>query len=75
MSIEIRNLSFSYGSLKALQDINLSLREGCFNALLGPHGAGKSTLFSLLLRLFALQSGEISIARPSIAPPPAEEVG
>ncbi|SEQ14682.1 ABC-2 type transport system ATP-binding protein [Amphritea atlantica] len=72
MSIIIRNLSFSYGSLNALQDINLALQEGCFNALLGPNGAGKSTLFALLSRLYALQSGEITIAGHSIAHHPAQ---
>ncbi|MDO6564573.1 ABC transporter ATP-binding protein [Amphritea sp. 1_MG-2023] len=72
MSIDIRNLSFSYGSLLALEDINLTLQEGRFNALLGPNGAGKSTLFALLTRLYALQSGDISIAGHSIAQHPAQ---
>ncbi|MBU2965460.1 ABC transporter ATP-binding protein [Amphritea sp. 2_MG-2023] len=72
MSIDIRHLSFSYGPLLALQDINLTLQEGRFNALLGPNGAGKSTLFALLTRLYALQSGEITIAGHSIARHPAQ---
>ncbi len=72
MSIEIRNLSFNYGDLTALEEINLSLREGCFNALLGPNGAGKSTLFALLTRLYALQRGEIIIAGHSISRHPAQ---
>ena len=72
MSIAIRNLSFNYGSRTALKDINLTLQEGCFNALLGPNGAGKSTLYALLTRLYAVQSGEISIDGQSIARHPAE---
>ena len=72
MSIEIRNLSFNYGSRTALKDINLTLQEGCFNALLGPNGAGKSTLYALLTRLYAVQSGEICIDGQSIAKHPAE---
>ncbi|WP_417225574.1 ABC transporter ATP-binding protein [Amphritea sp.] len=72
MSIEICNLSFSYGALNALQEINLSLKDGRFNALLGPNGAGKSTLFALLTRLYALQSGDIRIAGHSIAQHPAQ---
>lgn len=71
MSINIRHLNFSYGSLAALQDINLTLQEGRFNALLGPNGAGKSTLFALLTRLYALQSGTITIAGHSIAQHPS----
>ena len=72
MSIEIHNLSFSYGTREALKDINLALQEGCFNALLGPNGAGKSTLYALLTRLYALQSGKITIAGRSIAQHPSE---
>ncbi|WP_290698528.1 ABC transporter ATP-binding protein [Amphritea sp.] len=72
MSIEIQNLSFSYGPRTALKEINLTLREGNFNALLGPNGAGKSTLYALLTRLYALQSGNITIAGRSIAQHPAE---
>ncbi|MBQ0755872.1 MAG: ATP-binding cassette domain-containing protein [Amphritea sp.] len=72
MSIEISNLSFSYGPRTALKEINLTLREGSFNALWGPNGAGKSTLYALLTRLYALQSGKITIAGRSIAQHPAE---
>lgn len=72
MSIEISNLSFSYGHRAALKEINLTLREGSFNALLGPNGAGKSTLYALLTRLYALQSGKITIAGRSIAQHPSE---
>lgn len=61
MSIQVSDLSFSYGPRRALERINFELEAGCFNALLGPNGAGKSTLFALLTRLYALQRGEIRI--------------
>ena len=72
MTIEIRNLSFSYGPRQALKEVNLTLEPGRFNALLGPNGAGKSTLFALLTRLYALQTGRITIAGHSIDRHPAE---
>ena len=72
MSIQIDNLSFSYGSREALCNINLQLKSGQFNALLGPNGAGKSTLFALLTRLYALQSGEVFIAGHDIHSHPAK---
>lgn len=71
MSIEVSNLSFSYGPRKALNDLNFSLEAGAFNALLGPNGAGKSTLFALLTRLYALQQGDIRICDHPISRHPA----
>ncbi len=57
MSIEVKNLSFSYGKLQALHDVSLSLEEGAVG-LLGPNGAGKSTLLRILLGFLAPEAGE-----------------
>jgi ABC-2 type transport system ATP-binding protein len=57
MSIEVKNLSFSYGRIKALDDVSLSLGEGAIG-LLGPNGAGKSTLLRILLGFLVPASGE-----------------
>ncbi len=62
MSLQVSDLSFSYGTKTALDGVSFSVGHGQFAALLGPNGAGKSTLFSLLTRLFVTQTGEISIA-------------
>ena len=62
MSLQVSDLSFSYGSKTALDGVFFSVGPGQFAALLGPNGAGKSTLFSLLTRLFVTQGGMISIA-------------
>ncbi len=71
MSIAINSVSFSYGPKQALSNVSFTLKSGAFNALLGANGAGKSTLFSLLTRLYALQSGDISICDQSIRSQPA----
>ncbi|MCL5773567.1 MAG: ABC transporter ATP-binding protein [Firmicutes bacterium] len=46
--LELKDVSFSYGDLKVLEKINLSLNEGDFLGILGPNGAGKSTLMKIM---------------------------
>ncbi len=60
-ALAIHNLSHSYGSRKALDDVSFAVAPGDFTVLLGLNGAGKSTLFSLVTRLFAARDGEIEI--------------
>lgn len=59
--IQIENLSKSYGSHLALDDVSLSVPRGKIFALLGPNGAGKSTLVKCLLHLIHLNKGSITI--------------
>jgi ABC-2 type transport system ATP-binding protein len=54
-------VSHSYGARKALDDVSFTLAPGGFCVLLGLNGAGKSTMFSLITRLFALQKGVIRL--------------
>lgn len=46
--IEITNVSFAYGGLNALKDVNLNISKGEAVALMGPNGSGKSTLLKLI---------------------------
>ena len=46
--LNIKSLSKSYGSIKALNEVSFSLAEGEYASLLGPNGAGKTTLFQIL---------------------------
>ena len=50
--LNVQDLSYAYGSRRALDGVSFAVPEGRFCALLGPNGAGKSTLFALLTRLF-----------------------
>jgi PQQ-dependent catabolism-associated beta-propeller protein len=59
--IAIRGISHAFGSLKALDDVSLTVGEGGFVALLGVNGAGKTTLVSLVTRLYDNVSGTIAI--------------
>ncbi len=61
MSINIKNLSFSYGTHKVLDDISFEIEDGCLVTLLGPNGVGKSTLFKCILGLLKIGSGTIEI--------------
>lgn len=61
-SVEYRDVSFSYSSdLPILSGVSLSVRSGETLALVGPTGAGKSTLVNLLVRFYELSGGEILI--------------
>ncbi|NEU32243.1 ABC transporter ATP-binding protein [bacterium LRH843] len=61
-NITYQDVSFGYeGQEKVLQHINLSIRAGETIAFVGPSGAGKTTLCSLLPRFYELDEGEIEI--------------
>ena len=50
-SVQIKNLSKSYGSVKALDNISFDVQPGELFGLIGPDGAGKTTLFRILCTL------------------------
>ena len=58
--LELRNISFAYGENgKILSGLDLEIKKGEMLGLIGPSGAGKTTLIDILLRLFPPGSGEI----------------
>lgn len=59
--IDIRNLSFSYGSDKALDDISLNVDKDTTCAVIGPSGCGKTTLLYLLAGLLNMDKGKVHI--------------
>ena len=60
-AIEIENISKQFGKVKALDDVCLDVKEGeCFG-LIGPDGAGKTTLFRILTTLLSPDSGKASV--------------
>ncbi len=60
-SINFDNVSFSYGRDKVLDQVNLSVKKGEFIAIMGGSGEGKSTLVKLLLGVYPVTDGEISL--------------
>lgn len=61
MSIQIENLSFSYGRHQVLHDINVTIPDGTLVNVLGPNGVGKSTLFRCILGLNSGYEGTIRV--------------
>ena len=59
--LEIKDLSASYGALKVLDGISLSLAKGEVVALVGPSGSGKSTVLRVLMGLTPATSGSVII--------------
>ncbi len=59
--LEIRNATKSYGNVKVLHQVDISVEEGEFLVLVGPSGCGKSTLLNMIAGLEGISSGEIAI--------------
>lgn len=60
-TLEIKNLSYSFGDNHILKDINIYVKENEIVAIVGSSGVGKSTLFNLIAGVLKKQSGEIII--------------
>ncbi|MED4204433.1 metal ABC transporter ATP-binding protein [Neobacillus mesonae] len=65
--IEINHLFYRYEKDLVLDDINLSIPEGSFLAIVGPNGSGKSTLLKLILGLLRPQKGNILLFNQDIS--------
>lgn len=64
--IEVKNLSKSYGELKAVDNISFSVNEGELFAFLGVNGAGKSTTINMICNITKPDSGDIKICGADI---------
>lgn len=60
--LDVRNLSHSYDTVKAVNDISFSVKNGNIFSFLGPNGAGKSTAINVLITLLPLQKGVVTLA-------------
>ncbi|MBM3710275.1 MAG: ABC transporter ATP-binding protein [Actinobacteria bacterium] len=64
--LKLEDISFSYGKIKALEGINLEIKDGKITALLGANGAGKSTLVKIISGLIKPLSGTILLNNENI---------
>ncbi|WP_159886673.1 ABC transporter ATP-binding protein [Paenibacillus puerhi] len=71
--LEVKGLSKSFGGIRAVEELHLSVQEGEFVGLIGPNGAGKTTVFNLLSGTIKPTSGEIAVAGRHLTGCGAEE--
>lgn len=57
--LETNGLTKSFGALRAVDDVSLSLKEGGTLGIIGPNGAGKSSLFNLIAGVMTADSGQV----------------
>ena len=62
MSIQVQNISKSYNKIKAVEAISFEVKEGELFGLIGPDGAGKTTIFRILTTLLLANEGSATVA-------------
>ena len=70
--LELHGVSKSFGGLRVIQGLDLTVEEGEIVSLIGPNGAGKTTVFNLVTGVYAPDEGTIRLAGEDIVglPPP-----
>ena len=64
--LSARNVLMQFGGLKALNDVELTVRRGTVHGLIGPNGSGKSTMMNVLTGIYVPTAGEIAFAGRSV---------
>jgi branched-chain amino acid transport system permease protein len=65
--LQVKNLSKSFGGLRAVHDVSFSVRRGMILGIIGPNGAGKTTLFNLLNGFIVPDRGEVLLKGTDMA--------
>jgi branched-chain amino acid transport system ATP-binding protein len=69
-ALELQSVAQHFGSLRAVDDVSLSVESGSRHAVIGPNGAGKSTLFALIAGTRAPTSGRVVVAGEDVTTMP-----
>ncbi len=72
-SIVLKNVHFTYKDKEVLHGVNMEIKDGTVNALVGPSGSGKSTIARLVASLWDVDSGSVTIGGVNIKDMPLEE--
>ena len=72
-ALEVVGLSKSFGAVKALKSLDLTIEPGCFFGLLGPNGAGKSTFMSIISGFLQQDAGSIKLFGELLNPDDPEQ--
>ena len=73
-SVEFRNVTFAYGDTPVLQNVSFRVEPGTIIALVGPSGAGKTTIGLLTARFWDVKEGEILVGGQNIKEIPTEDL-
>ena len=65
-SVEVKKLSFNYGKVEILKNLDLDIQDGEFMVLLGPSGCGKTTLLNCIAGLLDIDEGQIWIENDNV---------
>ncbi len=65
--LDVRNVTKSFGGLKAVNQLSFQVHEGEIVSLIGPNGSGKTTTFNLITGLYEPDSGDVLLGGESIA--------
>jgi ABC-2 type transport system ATP-binding protein len=69
-AVKVESVSRSFGTVKAVNNLNLTVKEGEIKGLLGPNGSGKSTTMKMILGLLKPDSGQIKVYDMNVAEKP-----
>ena len=65
--LEVKNVSKSFGGVKANVDISMSVKEGSIVGLIGPNGSGKTTLFNSIVGTHPIDNGSIKFNEKEVS--------
>jgi len=74
-ALEVRNLTKTFGSIKAVDDVSFSIPEGAVYGLIGRNGAGKTTTIRMIMNIYLPDSGEVILQGSKIGQEFKDRVG
>ena len=69
--LSVRNITKSFGAIKAVNDVSFDVHKGEVLGLIGPNGSGKSTLFNCILGQLTPDTGEVKVNGENVSGRPA----
>ena len=72
--LEVKNVSKSFGGVKANEDISINVEQGSIVGLIGPNGSGKTTLFNSIVGTHPIDKGSIKFDNKEVSELPVPAV-